>query len=60
MASRLTPATLLTLADMAGVRAFGLQSESATTLRAQGLESSIPHSYCGSLSNKPFGWSRVT
>lgn len=59
MASRLTPATLLTLTAKVGARAFGLQSEPVMH-QGQGLDSRIPHSYCGSPSNKSFGWSRGT
>lgn len=59
MASRLTSATLTQLAAKAGRRAFALQSEPVTLL-AHGLDSRIPHSYCGQPSNKSFGWSRGT
>lgn len=57
MASRLTTTIMLQLATQAGLRVRASQLE--TVAGAKGLDSGIPHSYCGSVSNKPFSWSRT-
>lgn len=55
MASRLTTTITLQLAAQAGLRVRASRLE--TVAGDKGLDSGIPHSYQGSVSNKPFSWS---